>query len=199
MEPSAEFCSYRIAVRVLACLLTIAPLAAHAQQRTPPTATQQAARDGRHDFDWDIGLWKVHQRRLLHPLTGSTTWVDYDGTDNVQKIWEGANSGIVESDGSAGHLEIYTLRLYDPDARRWSIYFANRAGGGIGTPVAGTFNNGQGEFIDHETYKDKTIMVRFRVFDIQPNSCRFDQSFSADEGKTWETNFLVKETRVPAP
>ncbi|MBV9269780.1 MAG: hypothetical protein JO165_01710, partial [Candidatus Eremiobacteraeota bacterium] len=151
-------------------------------------------RDGVHDFDWDIGLWKIHQRRRLHPLTGSNTWVEYDGTDTVEKLWDGANSGRILSGGPAGHLEIFTLRLYDADAHQWNIYFANRAGGKLSTPVVGEFKNGAGEFYDQEVYNGKAILVRFKVSDITTNSCRFEQAFSPDGGNTWETNFIVTET-----
>ncbi len=152
--------------------------------------------DGAHDWDWDIGVWKTHQRRLVHPLTGSTTWVQYNGTDIVRKIWDGANSGTIEADGPAGHLEIYAVRLYNPDAHQWSIYFTNPASGNFSIPVVGEFTRGRGDFYDHEHYNGRAIMVRFRVYDITRKSCRFDQSFSADGGKTWEANFIVTETRV---
>jgi hypothetical protein len=161
----------------------------------PGPAQAQQSPGGIHDFDWDIGIWKVHQRRLLHPLSGSNTWVEYNGTDAVQRIWDGANMGKVESDGPAGHLEIYTLRLYDTDAHQWNIYFTNSARGTLSKPVIGEFKNGRGEFYDQETYKGKAILVRFRVYDITVNSCRFDQSFSADGGKTWETNFIAEESK----
>jgi len=103
-----------------------------AQQNSGASSTtQEPARDGQHDFDWDMGTWKTHQRRLMRPLTGSTEWVEYNGTDVVRKIWDGANQGIVEADGSAGHLEILTLRLYDPQTHQWNIYFSNPASGTI--------------------------------------------------------------------
>lgn len=161
-----------------------------------PATVRAQPHDGAHDWDWDIGTWKTHQRRLLHPLTGSTTWVEYSGTDVVRKIWDGANTGTIEADGPAGHLEIYAVRLYDPDAHQWSVYFTNPAGGKFGIPVVGEFSNGRGDFYDQEQFNGRAIMVRFRVYDITQNACRFDQSFSADGGKTWETNFIVDETRV---
>lgn len=155
-----------------------------------------ADRDGQHDFDWDIGTWKTHQKRLLRPLTGSTTWVEYTGTDVVRKIWNGANSGIIEADGPAGHLEIYTLRLYDPDSHQWGISFTSPGSGILSTPVVGEFKNGRAEFYDQEPYNGKMVFVRFSVFDITPASCHFEQAFSADGGRTWEPNFIVTETRV---
>ncbi len=160
------------------------------------TQEQPAQRDGTHDFDWDIGTWKTHQKRLLHPLTGSTKWVEYNGTDVVQKIWDGANQGVVKADGPAGHLEIYTLRLYNPEAHQWNIYFSPKGGGTISLPVVGEFKNGRGEFYDQEPYQGRTILVRFSISDITPNSCHFEQAFSADGGKTWEPNFIVTETLV---
>ena len=155
-----------------------------------------AARDSRHDFDWDIGAWKTHQRRLLHPLTGSTTWVEYNGTDVVHKIWDGANWGLIEADGPAGHLEIYTIRLYNPDTHEWTVNFTHPEAGALGVPVTGQFKDGRGEFYDQEAYNGRTILIRFSVMDITATTCRFEQAFSDDGGKTWETNFIVTETLV---
>lgn len=167
----------------------------HARARQNAGAGQPAARDGQHDFDWDIGTWKTHQKRLLNPLTGSTTWVEYHGTDVVRKIWDGANEGLIEADGPAGHLEIYALRLYNPQTHEWSIYFTNPSGS-MGLPAIGGFKDGRADFYDQESYKDKTILLRFSVSDITQDSCHFEQAFSRDGGKTWETNFIVDETRV---
>jgi hypothetical protein len=169
---------------------------ASSQSPVVPNVKQSAARDGSHDFDWDIGTWKTHQKRLLHPLTGSTTWVEYQGSDVVRRIWDGANEGLVEAQGPAGRLKIYTLRVYNPDAHQWNIYFTNPATGVLGPPAVGEFKNGRGEFYDQEMYNGRAILVRFAVFDITPDSCRFEQAFSADGGKTWEANFIVTEVLV---
>jgi hypothetical protein len=183
-----------------ALILTAYATTAMAQTNSGEVRTTSRAadeqHDGQHDFDWDIGTWKIHQRRLIHPLSGSTNWVEYTGTDVVQKLWDGANTGRIESEGPAGHLELFTIRIYNPDAHQWNIYFTNSASGTLSVPAIGDFKNGRGEFYDQETFKGKSILVRFRVSDITPDSCSFDQAFSPDGGKTWETNFVVTETRV---
>jgi hypothetical protein len=185
---------YRVIV-LLALAASSAPLAPAAAPRgEAPSAS--APRDGSHDLDWDIGTWKTHQRRRLHPLTGSDEWVDYYGTDVVRKLWEGANTGLIEADGPAGHLEIFTIRLYDPQSHQWSVDFTNPAAGTLGIPLTGEFENGRAEFYDQETYNGREIFVRFTISDITANSCRFEQAFSGDGGKTWEVNFIVTETRV---
>lgn len=168
------------------------PLPGAAQTSPAPGASQP--RNGQHDFDWDIGAWKTHQKRLLHPLTGSTTWVEYNGTDVVQKLWDGGNMGRIQAEGPAGRLEIFTVRLYNPDSHQWSIYFTNSGSANLSQPVIGEFKDGRGEFYDQEPYNGRVILVRFSVSDITPNSCRFEQAFSADGGKTWEVNFVVTET-----
>lgn len=159
-------------------------------------APAPAARDGAHDFDWDIGTWKTHQKRRLHPLTGSTTWVEYTGTDVVRKVWDGANTGTIEADGPAGHLEIFAVRLYNPDSHQWSIDFTNSATGAFSQPVFGEFKDERADFYDQEPFNGRMIMIRFSVSDITADSCHFEQAFSDDGGKTWEVNFIVDETRV---
>ena len=85
-----------------------------------------AERDGQHDFDFEIGTWKIHLKRLLHPLTGSTSWVEFDGTSVVRKVWDGrAQIEEFEIDGPTGHIEGLTLRLYNPESHQWSLYWAN--------------------------------------------------------------------------
>jgi hypothetical protein len=156
-----------------------------------------APRDGSHDFDFEIGRWKTHLRRRLHPLTGSTTWVEYDGTTVVRPVWNGrANLVELEAEGSSGRIEALSLRLYDPNSRRWSLNFANAAAGAMSVPTIGEFRNGRGEFSDRETLDGRAILVRFVITRDGPDSCRFEQAFSGDGGKTWELNWIATDTRA---
>ena len=156
-----------------------------------------AARDGSGDFDFEIGMWKTHIRRLQNPLTGSTIWVDYHGTSIVRKIW-GGKANMVESDvaGPAGHIEGLSLRLYNPQSRQWNLNFASVAGGAFGLPTVGEFKNGRGEFYSHESINGRMVLVRNVWSDITPSSCRFEQAFSDDGGKTWEVNWIAVDVRV---
>jgi hypothetical protein len=165
----------------------------------PKAGVQEASsvRDGQHDFDFEIGTWKSHLRRLAHPLTGSTTWAEYDGTTVVRKVWDGrANLVELEVDGPAGHIEGLSLRLYNPQSHQWSLNFANSKGGELVPPTIGEFKNGRGEFYDAELLNGRAILVRFVISDITPDSIHFEQSFSGDGGKTWEVNWITTDTRV---
>jgi len=160
--------------------------------------TTGSSRDGSHDFDFEIGTWKTHIRRLEHPLTGSSTWVEYDGTSVVRKIWGGkANLVELEVDGAAGHIEGLSLRLYNPQSHQWSLNFASSGGGSLGVPTVGEFRNGIGTFYDHEPINGRMVLVRNVWTDITPNSGRFEQAFSDDGGKSWEVNWIAIDTRVP--
>lgn len=173
-----------------------------AQHASPAAVARQgpsvaALRDGQHDFDFEIGVWKTHLKRLVHPLSGSTTWVELNGTTVVRKVWNGrANLAELETDAASGHLEVLSLRLYDPQSRQWSLNTANVKSGTLSVPTIGEFKDGRGEFFDQESFNGRTILVRNVWSDITADSCRFEQSFSDDGGKTWEVNWIAVDTRV---
>src|SRR5580700_8994278 len=181
-------------------VLVLQPLRGLAQSSgaAPAAAPQQAdtLRDGQHDFDFEIGNWKTHLSRLQHPLSGSHTWVEYEGTSVVRKVWDGrANLVELEVDGPGGHVEGLSLRLYNPQSHQWSLNFANANGGTLSVPTVGEFKNGRGEFYDQEPLNGRMILVRNVWMDMTANSCRFEQAFSDDGGKTWETNWIAVDRK----
>src|SRR6267142_7038791 len=110
---------------------------AHSNSDASRTTTQGTLkeRDGQHDFDFEIGTWKTHLRRLLHPLTGSTSWVEYEGTSVVRTVWSGrANLVELVAEGAAGHFEGLNLRLYNPESHQWSLNFASSSSGVMSHP-----------------------------------------------------------------
>ena len=156
------------------------------------------ARDGEHDFDFDLGNWKTHSRRLLHPLTGSQDWVEMNGVTVVKSIWGGrANLAEFKSDGPAGHLELLSLRWYNPVAHQWYLDFATPNVGTLGIPGIGEFKNGRGDFYDQETINGKSILVRFSIWPIGADTAQSEQAFSDDGGTTWEVNWVNQYSRDP--
>lgn len=185
----------------LFCLAALLPsLRALAQLSDATTVNVQAAmeRDGQRDFDFEIGSWKSHGARRLHPLSGSDTWVDFDGISVVRRVWNGrANLVELEAAGpNAGHIENLSLRLYNPQSHQWSLYYASSKGGSLSLPAVGEFRNGRGEFYDMELINGRNTLVRNVWSEITPTSCHFEQSFSDDLGKTWEVNWITTDTRI---
>jgi hypothetical protein len=160
-------------------------------------ATAISERDGQHDFDFELGSWKIHLKRRLHPLTGSNTWVEFDGTSVTRKVWDGRSQlEEFETDGAAGHIEGLTLRLYNSQTHQWSLYWANAKDGTIVAPQVGEFKDGRGEFYGQDTLNGKFIYIRFIWSNTNTNMPHFEQSFSDDGGKNWEVNWITDQTRV---
>lgn len=184
---------------LLCCLLLpLQPVPALGPLPTGTLIAQPTApRDGQRDFDWEIGSWRTRLKRLERPLSGDTTWLDYEGTTIVRKVWNG-DANLVELDvsGPAGRLEGLSLRLYSPQSRQWSLNFSNRRNGLLTTPVIGGFQGSRGEFYSQESLDGQVILARFVITVISPDSAHFEQAYSDDGGKTWEVNWIADDTRV---
>ena len=167
--------------------------------QTSGPAAVPASHDGSHDFDWIIGNWHATLRRLVKPLTGSTTWVDFEGRQLSRPVWGGKanlDEFIVDSPGAGVKIEGTALRLYDAASQQWRIYWANSKRGIVDPPVIGRFSNGRGEFYGMDELEGRAILVRYVWSNIKPSSAHFEQSFSVDGGKSWEVNWISDVTRV---
>ena len=175
------------------------PAPAASTSKPSPAPAQASEHDGAHDFDFLIGDWKAHVRRLPDRLVGSTTWVEYDGISNHKKLLDSnANFEQFEVDSPKAHLHIkaQTLRMYNPESHQWSIYLVDLDNGTIELPpVIGQFTGNRGEFYNQQAWKGRAVLVRYLWLNISPKSARMEQSFSPDGGKTWETNWICELRR----
>lgn len=171
-----------------------------AQESSAATKVADAAarqHDGQHDFDFEIGSWKIHLKRLTRPLTGSTSWVEFDGTSVTRKVWDGRSQiEEFETDGAGGHIEGLTLRTYNPQTHLWSLYWANSKDGTVVPPQVGQFKDGVGEFYAQDMLNGRPIFIRFIWSKTETDMPHFEQAFSDDGGKTWEVNWITDQTRV---
>lgn len=179
-------------------LLCCSPaLSAQTDSAGMKASSATVAHDGQHDFDFEDGTWKIHLKKLDHALTGSNSWIGFDGTSTTQRLWDGsAHLEQFETVGTTGHLEGLTYRLYRPESHQWYIYWVNRKDGILDYPMVGEFKNGVGVFVNQEPLNGRMILVRFIWSEITPNTAHFEQSFSDDGGKTWEVNWITDQTRV---
>ncbi|MFY9861592.1 MAG: hypothetical protein WBE59_01050 [Candidatus Cybelea sp.] len=166
-----------------------------AQESLDETAANQ---DSTTAFDFQVGRWCAHLERLTTRLRGARAWRNYDGTLVVHRLWSGrANVGVLDVRDGTTRFQSILLRTYDPHTARWSDYAGNVSDGSVALPpVTGRFSNGRGELYDRETFEGRPILVRYVFDEITARSSRFVQSFSADEGKTWEPNAIARFTRA---
>ncbi|HET9493168.1 MAG TPA: hypothetical protein VFR15_02955 [Chloroflexia bacterium] len=157
---------------------------------------KSAPDDGRNDFDFLIGTWRTHNRRLRERLKGSTEWEEFPGRFVVRKLLGGlGNLDEVVLERPEGRTEAVTLRLFNPESRQWSIYWADSVTAVLQPPMIGEFKDGRGRFYDQEMFEGRAIYCRFIWSEITATSCRWEQAYSADGGKTWETNWVMEFTR----
>lgn len=161
-----------------------------------PAASVQ--RDGQHDFDFLFGSWHGRHRRLKNPLTGSTEWYEFESDLTARPVLGGkANFDEATLESPLGRIEGFTLRLYDPQTRLWSLYWGTMKNGLALPPNVGAFNDdGVGEFFSEELFAGKPIISRYRWCDITAQSCRWEQAFSIDRGATWEDNWTMDWVRT---
>jgi hypothetical protein len=184
---------------VLSVLILGMALAVSLQAQTSSDPANLPQRDGSHDFDFLIGDWKAHVRRLPDRLNNSNVWVEYEGISNHHKLLD-SNANFEEFDVTSTdkklRIKAQTLRLYNPASRQWSIYLVDLDNGTLDTPpVVGGFSGKRGEFYHQESLKGRTILVRCVWLDISHNSSRMEQSYSPDGGKTWEVNWICELSR----
>jgi hypothetical protein len=176
----------------------ISPVGAGANDAAAPVPAAVVQRDGQRDFDWEMGTWTTRVRVLKNPLSGAAPdWATYEGTSIVKPLMGGrANFVELSVKGAGGAIEGGALRLYNPQARQWSLNYASLRNGLLTAPVFGAFDaNGRGVFVGQDQADGRTILVRFVIIRPSDREARFEQSYSADGGATWETNWIAVDTR----
>jgi len=182
------------ALVVIPCsTLVFAQTGSEVAKAGPPTASVD--RDGQHDFDSLAGTWKGHTKYRAHPFVGSDTWIESDGTEIFQNIWDGAMLELSEGANTNGPVGLM-LYTYNSPSHQWYVYFASRKDGKVGLPNVGEFRNGRGEFFVQDTLNGKSLLNRYVWSQIASGSPHFEESWSSDGGRTWEPVRIVDLARV---
>ena len=171
---------------------------APASQDTP-TAAPAANLSGLHDFDFLAGAWRVHHRKLKDRLAGSREWVEFEGTCVMRPLMGGmSNVDDNTLDVPGGAYNGVGLRSYDAKSGLWTIWWldSRNPSADLDPPVRGRFENGVGTFYADDTLRGKPIRVRYMWSHITKTTARWEQAYSPDAGKTWETNWKMEFTRV---
>jgi hypothetical protein len=164
-----------------------------------PSAKQESVgmQSAPHDFDFLVGKWHVRHHRLKARLQSSHEWEDFNGSSALQLTMNGygtLDDNVIEL--PAGTYRAVTLRSWDPASKEWAIWWLDgRYPTRLDPPMHGNFANGVGTFYGDDTFDGKPIRVRFLWTDITRDNCRWQQAFSTDGGKTWETNWVMQFTR----
>ena len=192
----------RAAIGLVTLSLAIPGLSSAQSNRDPVHAMSQtdSATPGLHDFDFLVGRWRVRHRKLKVRLANNHDWIEFEGTLSSQPLMGGYSNvdDLVFNVPGAPYRGV-ALRSYDPSSQQWSIWWLDSRTplGPLDPPMRAGFKNGVGTFYGDDTLNGKQVLARFIWSDITSTSCHWEQAYSPDGGKTWETNWVQDIRRVP--
>lgn len=170
---------------------------------TTPSHPAASSTSPVRDFDFLMGPWRIRNTRLVRRLAGCTDWETFDATGTARPLPGGIGNydDFTPQTWSAGFVGM-SLRVFSPAAQRWSIYWLDNASGGLDPatgllrpPVVGGFRDGVGIFEGEELFEGRPVRVRFEWSQAHTPSPRWEQAFSDDGGRSWETNWVMEFSR----
>jgi hypothetical protein len=144
------------------------------------------------DFDFFVGNWKTHNRKLNKRLANCNKWIEFEAVSECRKILNGfGNTDSFKTDFDGKPFEGMTLRLFNPATKLWSIYWADSNIVVLDVPQIGSFDGSIGKFYARDVYDEKDVLVIFHWDKSNPNAPIWSQAFSTDNGETWEWNWYM--------
>jgi hypothetical protein len=150
-----------------------------------------------NDFDFFVGKWNLKNKKLKERLNNCTEWTEFHSTQECYKILNGlGNIDNFLAEFDSVPFEGMSLRLFNPQTKLWSIYWADSNQGTLEKPVVGSFDNNIAHFYAKDTFQGKDILVVFKWDKTDPDNVIWSQAFSTDEGTTWEWNWYMYMSRI---
>jgi hypothetical protein len=181
----------KFALALFASLAPIAPLAA----KPPAAVPQPAGHDGAHDFDFQVGSWRVHHRVKRADPDG---WIEFEGDCTNRPLMGGlANVEDNVFYKAGGLVRGVALRAFDRVSGDWAIWWVDGRNplGAIDPPVKGRFVDGVGTFYSDGDVNGRPMRTRYIWSQITATSARWEQAYSFDAGRTWDTNWVMTFAR----
>jgi hypothetical protein len=150
-----------------------------------------SAESSEKDFDFLVGRWKIHNRKLKKRLAGCDEWTKFEAFAECRKILNGfGNIDSFRAD-SEGIPEGMALRLFNPKTKLWSIYWANSETVTLDVPQIGSFDQTVGRFYARDAFEGKEIIIVYKWDKTDALVPAWSQAFSTDNGETWEWNWYM--------
>jgi len=145
-----------------------------------------------HDFDFFVGKWNIHNRKLKTRLNNCNEWIEFEAGQECRKILNGfGNTDNFQTEFDGKSFEGMTLRLFNPQTKLWSIYWADSSVVVLDVPQIGSFDGDIGQFYAKDIYGGKEIIVQFLWDKSNPDVPVWSQAFSEDRGESWEWNWYM--------
>jgi hypothetical protein len=143
-----------------------------------------------NDFDFLVGQWNIHNRKLNSRLNDCQQWTEFEALGRCRKILNGfGNIDDFRTESEGAPFEGISLRLFNPKTKLWSIYWADSNLVVLDVPQVGSFDGNIGIFYARDIFEAKEIIIQFKWDKTIPDAPVWSQAFSSDNGNTWEWNW----------
>ena len=149
------------------------------------------------DFDFFQGKFKLHNKKLKSIFNHCDEWDEFESTQEMYKVLHGLgniDNFLATRDGKP--FEGMTVRLFNPETKLWSLYWADSNKGKFDSPVVGSFENNIAYFFTKDLINEKEVIVVFRWDSTDRNNPVWSQAFSNDNGINWEWNWYMYMTKI---
>lgn len=154
--------------------------------------------DGMQDFEFLYGQWLVQNRRRRQRLNACDDWDDFDSMHKCWPLLDGlgnVDEFVCDDCGPLGA----SLRIFDPQSRRWTLHWLSSSDCVLQPPLQGAFRDGVGEFYGETRLDGRPTLVRYVWTRRDSESPRCEQAYSNDGGATWETYWIMDFVRLDWP
>lgn len=148
-----------------------------------------------NDFDFLTGHWSVRNRRLATLFSGADDWYEFPGVSRAQPLMGGVGNLDEITFPTLDRIGM-TLRLFDQERKEWSIYWSISSTGRLYPPMRGVFSGGRGDFYGDDEHEGRTVRAHFIWSHISADGWRWEQEYSDDGGRTWESNWVMEGSRA---
>jgi hypothetical protein len=162
---------------------------------TQPLATMTAVTS---DFDFLQGAFDVISRRLTDPFDENSGWAESAARSIASTRFAGAVS-LDETWFPDDAMYGMSLRLFDPNERRWTVYWVNSRTGTVQSPVTGVWQDGRCWLTGPDDYAGRPILASYSWSHVSDAGGQWEQCFSTDGAATWQPNWRMQFTRRPGP
>ena len=160
--------------------------------KASPTSTE-------NDFDFYVGSWKIHHKKLTARLSNCAQWIEFESTATMYKVLHGlGNIDHIYATVNGNTFEGMSVRFFNPHSKLWRIHWADTNNLMLDKPTVGSFHNHFGYFFSQDTQDGKKILIVYRWDIRNKEKPVWSQAFSADNGKNWEWNWYMYFSRTEA-
>lgn len=145
-----------------------------------------------NDFDFLLGSWRVVNTRLEKWLCGCRDWIEFESTHEERRLKLGEGTVAFHQymlDNVA--YERNVLRSYHAKHDFWSIDRLDVRTQLVMHPLEGTFWENKGSFLSRGKLDSLDVLIHVEWTKICATFASWEQSLSKDNGKTWETTWVM--------